>query len=190
MKIKSITDKSFTKYGYLLDGFDFSQMLETLCETSEIPSEKFIYKASDKNLENKDISRTLSSNFFGGLAIEVGYCNGTNDSISTLEYHRGCELNIAADDVILYVAPRQNIIENSVNKNDLEAFYLPAGQGVALYETTLHGAPCSTKPDSGFRVAVVLLKGTNKEKPHIDIINDEDKRLNACNKWLVSLICD
>lgn len=187
MKVKSITDSSFNKYGYILEGFDFSKMLETLCSISEIPSEGIIYTPSEPSLEDSDASIALCKNFFGGLPIEVGYCNGTINSVADLEYHRGCELNIAANDVILFIASRQKIIGDSIKKEDLEAFYLPAGQGVALYETTLHGAPCCAKSGEGFRVAVVLPKGTNEEKPDIKKINAEDERLRACNKWLVAL---
>ena len=38
----------------------------------------------------------------------------------------------------------------------------------------------------GFRVAVVLPKGTNEAKPAIVPVNEEDKWLMARNKWLLA----
>ena len=57
---------------------------------------------------------------------------------------------------------------------------------VEVYATTLHYAPCHTDAKEGFRVAVVLPKGTNEARPAISFINDEDNRLWARNKWLLS----
>ena len=39
----------------------------------------------------------------------------------------------------------------------------------------------------GFRVAVVLPKGTNTDKPEYKAINKEDALLTARNKWIVEL---
>ena len=55
-----------------------------------------------------------------------------------------------------------------------------------VYATTLHYAPCSAKAGAGFRVLVVLPKGTNGPKPEISPLNQEDKMLWACNKWLLA----
>ncbi len=55
---------------------------------------------------------------------------------------------------------------------------------VEFYATALHYAPAS---DAGtFRVAVVLPKDTNTDKPDIEANNLEDKLLWARNKWLVA----
>ncbi len=37
-----------------------------------------------------------------------------------------------------------------------------------------------------FKVAIVLPKGTNYDMPNIKALNDEDKTLRACNKWLLA----
>ena len=57
---------------------------------------------------------------------------------------------------------------------------------VEVYATTLHYAPCHVSEDDGFRVAVVLPKGTNEAKPAITSITDEDNWLWARNKWLLA----
>ena len=57
---------------------------------------------------------------------------------------------------------------------------------VEVYATTLHYAPCHCDPACGFRVAVVLPKGTNTEKPVFAAKNEEDAWLRARNKWLLA----
>ena len=50
----------------------------------------------------------------------------------------------------------------------------------------LHYAPCSAKKGQGFKVIVVLPKGTNLPKPEIEVKNAEDEILWAANKWLLA----
>ena len=38
---------------------------------------------------------------YGGLEIQIGYCNGNNKKLNAVEYHRSSELDIAVDDLIL-----------------------------------------------------------------------------------------
>ena len=53
-------------------------------------------------------------------------------------------------------------------------------------QTTLHYAPCSAKLGEGFRVVIVLPKGTNEDKPALTVKNAEDNLLWAQNKWLLA----
>ena len=186
MKIKPVSDLSFRQYGHLLEGYDFSQFVETLCSVTEKPTDGVIYVPGVEKLEQLEVSVQFGSNFYGGMPIQVGYCNGTNSTLNCLEYHRGCELNIAADDVILLLAHKREIIDWKLNTESVEAFFLPAGVGVVLYETTLHYAPCSAIRGQGFSVGIVLPKGTNTEMPKIEICGKEDELLFACNKWLLA----
>ena len=55
-----------------------------------------------------------------------------------------------------------------------------------VYETALHYAPCHVNEEEGFRVAVVLPRGTNTAAPSITALNEEDKMLWARNKWLLA----
>lgn len=66
------------------------------------------------------------------------------------------------------------------------AFRVPAGTLIELYASTLHFAPCSAAPGRGFKVLVVLPRGTNLAKPEIVPQNDEDRLLWARNKWLLA----
>lgn len=55
-----------------------------------------------------------------------------------------------------------------------------------LYATTLHYAPCDAKRNQGYRVAIILPRGTNTEKPVIEVKCHEDTLLTARNKWLLA----
>ena len=79
------------------------------------------------------------------------------------------------------------MIENgTLDTAKAKAFRVPAGVLVEVYATTLHYAPCSGAPGQGFRVLVALPRGTNGPKPEITPVNEEDKTLWACNKWLLA----
>lgn len=186
MKLKSVFDESFARYGRVLDGCDTVELLKTLAATSPKPNDGTIYFPSDATLESLPIAKEFSDNVYGGMPIQIGYCNGSNKTLNCLEYHRGSEVNVSSDDFILLLAPAQEIKNGKLDTSLVEAFLVPHGTAVLVYETTLHYAPCNADGFDGFRVIVVLPKGTNTEKPKIKVKNGEDKLLWARNKWLVA----
>lgn len=185
LKIQNVNDKAFKEYGRVVKGLDFTEFLKVLTETTEAP-DHVIYVASDANLEALAVAKELQDNCYGGMPIEIGYCNGTNTKLNCLEYHKDSEINIAADDAVLLVARLQDAADGPIDSSKVEAFLLPAGTAVELYSTTMHYAPCSGKKGASFRVAIVLPKGTNGSKPAVVCKNEEDKRLFALNKWLIA----
>ena len=186
MKIKSVFDQEFSVYGRVLEGYDFTEIIDILVKTSEKPGDQTIYIPSESNLEAAGVFKDLSDSFYGGMPIQAGYCNGSNAALNCLEYHRGSEINIAADDIVLLVASLQKVKEGKLNTGQVEAFLAPAGTAVQLYETTLHYAPCNAPGRDGFRVVITLPLGTNTEKPVIVNRNTEDALLWAKNKWLMA----
>lgn len=185
MTIKSVFDSSFSIYGKVITEIHFDQLLSVLTEKTPKPSNEVLYVPSESSLEQLPDMQLLSNNIYGGMPIQIGYCNGNNHTLNCLEYHRGSEINIAADDIILLIAPLDKINHGTLDTSVVEAFKVPAGTAVQLYETTLHYAPC-TAADDGFQVAIVLPRGTNTEKPQIQELTDEDKLLWARNKWLIA----
>ena len=128
MKIQSVFDKEFATYGKVVEGYDFSSLLSTLEANSEKPSDSVIYVPSVDILESEPVFAELSSNCYGGMPIQVGYCNGTNTKLNCFEYHRDSEVDIAADDVVLLVARQQDIINGQIDSSNTEAFLCPKGQ--------------------------------------------------------------
>lgn len=191
IKINSVFSNKFAKYGRVLEGYDTTELLATLEKVTDKPKNKVIYQPGDDKLEALTIAKEFSENAFGGMPIQVGYCNGYNTKLNCLEYHRGSELNIATSDVILLLAPLQSVKHGKISTDCVEAFRVPKGVVAQIYETTLHYAPCNDfvngkVSEEGFRVIIVLPKDTNTEKPDFTPKNEEDKLLWAKNKWLIA----
>lgn len=186
MKLQSVLDDSFARYGRVLEGYDFTELLQKLEEISDKPLDRVIYVPSDSSLEALSVAKLLENNAFGGMPIQIGYCNGSNTLLNCFEYHRDSEINVAADDMILLLASREDIKDGYIDSSKTEAFLCPKGTGIELYATALHYAPCSANTETGFRVVVVLPRNTNTEKPDITPKNDEDALLAARNKWLLA----
>lgn len=187
MKLYSVKDSEFRPFGRVIEGYDFSELLSVLRENTPCPEDGTVYVASDEKLESLSVAKNLQANIYGKMPIEIGYCNGHNTKLNALEYHRDSEVNIAADDVILLLAKKEDVNDDyTLDTSKAKAFLVPANTAVEVYATSLHYAPCHVN-SSGFRVVVVLPRGTNEpltEKP--EILTPEDKLLTHVNKWLIA----
>ncbi|MDR2474095.1 MAG: DUF4867 family protein [Tannerella sp.] len=182
--IKTIDAASFREYGVILTGYDFAEAIEYMISSTNIPDEINIYVASDAELEKTAVMEQIEKGFYGEMPIQAGYCNGKNSTLNGLEYHHGSEINVAVTDLVLLVGRLQDIEDGYYSSDRAEAFFVPAGTALQLYETTLHFAPCKTMPE-GFRCIVILPRGTN-----LPLENNKstfgDKYLFARNKWLLA----
>ena len=185
MKIESVFDPSFAAYGKVIGGYDTAQLVATLDAVTPLP-EGTDYVPSQPELEALPIAAQLASNAFGGMPIQLGWCNGHNTKLNCLEYHRDSEINCGTTDFILLLAREDEIVDGVLDTAKVRAFKAPAGALVEVYATTLHYAPCNAAPGQGFKVLVVLPRGTNGPKPEITPVSDEDRFLWACNKWLLA----
>lgn len=183
MKIYDVTDERFKKYGRVLTGYDFTELCKVMEEKTPLPSD-VAYEPSIPELEALDVAKKFKSEAYGELEVQVGYCNGNNYLLNAVEYHRSSELNIAVTDAILILGCQQDITEDyTYETSKMEAFKIPAGTGVEIYATTLHYAPCNVA-ETGFRVVVVLPKGTNYPLSDVHACG-EDSIITATNKWLI-----
>ena len=185
MTIYSVLDKEFAPYGKVLTGYDTSCLMKALDESTPLP-DGVEYVMSEAALECTAIFGQLQNNAYGGMPIQLGWCNGHNTKLNCLEYHRDSELNIGLRDFILLVAKADDIVDGKLDTSKVKAFRAAAGQVVEVYATTLHYAPCSAKKADGFKVVIALPKGTNGAMPNLTAVNEEDKWLRACNKWLIA----
>lgn len=184
MKIQKVTDESFKKYGKVIGDISCNNILKEMMNTP--CPEDVIYIPSAKELEATPEAKEIMEKGFGGLPIQIGYCNGNNVKLNALEYHRSSEINIAVSDLILLIGRQQDITENNTYDTSLvEGFFLEAGTMVEVYATTLHYAPCNAN-DNGFRCVVVLPKGTNEELNFTPAKEGEVRLMTALNKWLIA----
>ncbi|MBU3191948.1 DUF4867 family protein [Clostridium bowmanii] len=183
MIIKKVTDNEFKKYGQVLKNYNCKELIENM-KTTPLPR-KVIYQPSIKELENLKIAEDLGAREFGGLPIQIGYCNGNNYLLNAVEYHRSSEVNVAATDLILLLGCQQDIEgDYSYDTSKIEAFLIPAGTIIEVYATTLHYAPCNAN-ENGFRCVVVLPRDTNLPLENRINKSGEDALLFARNKWLI-----
>jgi len=184
IEIKKVTDAAFRKYGRVISGIDFSELIEKMGETP-CPDD-VIYIPSDANLEALGACKELTDSVYGELPIQIGYCNGHNSLLNAVEYHRSSEINIACDDLILLLGQQQDITDDfTYDTSKIEAFLLPAGTAIECYATTLHYAPCGVD-GNGFRCVIVLPKDTNLDLEANVRVRTEDPLLAAKNKWLIA----
>ena len=184
MDIFNINDSKFKKYGRVIKGYDCSELIKEMAKLP-LPND-VVYVAAEPKLESLKIFEEIQNREFGGLPIQLGYCNGNNVLLNAVEYHRSSEINIAATNLILLLGSQQDIDSEQFTYDTslIEAFFIPAGSMIEVYATSLHYAPCNAGK-VGFRCAVVLPRGTNLQletKQHLF----EDRLLFAKNKWLIA----
>lgn len=189
MKIQKVTDAAFQKYGRIVDNVDFTALVNAMKETP-VP-DGVVYEPSVEALEKLPVKAEIQNVVYGEMPIQIGYCNGHNQLLNALEYHRDSEINVAATDAVLMLGSLQDVeADFTYDTAKVEAFLVPAGTAVEVYATTLHYAPCD-EDGTGFQVAIILPKGTNypltaaHKRVEGGKAENEDALLAAVNKWLI-----
>ena len=184
MEIFSVRDEKFRKYGKVWDNIESTKLLIGM-EHTPLP-EDVIYVPSVEELEAVPEAQAFQNRVFGGLPIQIGYCNGNNHKLNAVEYHRNSEINIAVTDMILLLGWLPDVTDEfTYDTSKIEAFMVPAGTVVEMYETTLHYAPCNAA-EGGFKCIVILPKITNTDIDFALATEGEDTLMTAKNKWLIA----
>lgn len=185
MKLYDVRDPQFAVYGRVVEGFDFSPVIDVM-KKKPIPG-PVEYVASAPELEALPVFKEFEERFYGQLGAELGYCMGHNDRLNGLEYHRGSEVNIAVTDHIVMVGRQQDIEPGMrYNTEKVEAFYITEGMAVEFYATTLHYCACHVQ-EEGYAHATFLPRGTNTPlESGFRAVTEEDRLLQARNKWLIA----
>lgn len=185
MKILSVNDPAFRKYGRVIDNVDMTELVKAMKQTP-VP-EGVVYEPGIPELEALAVKQVISDVCYGEMPIQIGYCNGHNTKLNAVEYHRDSEINVAATDAVLMLGLLQDVEKDfTYDTSKIEAFLVPEGTAVEVYATTLHYAPCGVD-GKGFQVAIVLPKGTNYplKASHSQTAGNEDRLITAVNKWLI-----
>ena len=123
MKILSVNDAAFRKYGRVVKNVDFTELVKVL-ETTPVPQD-VVYEPSVKQLEELPVMKILTEKTYGELPVQVGYCNGHNSKLNALEYHRSSEINVAATDAVLMLGCQQDVEEDfTYDTSKVEAFQI------------------------------------------------------------------
>ena len=185
MKIYSVYDPEFKSYGQVLVGYETTCLMNAM-NAIPLPESGTAYEPSISVLEATCLYGQFQNNAYGGMPVQLGMCWGRNTKLNCLEYHRDSEVNVGTGDFILLLAKQDEIVDGVLDTSVVKAFRVPAGVPVEVYATTLHYAPCHVNEAEGFRVAVVLPRGTNTAAPGAKPMSEEDAWLTARNKWLLA----
>ena len=185
MAIYSVYSEEFKKYGKVLAHYDTAALCEAMAKIP-MPAEGVNYEAAVESLEGLQIFKDFTDRAYGGMPIQIGYCNGDNHTLNCLEYHRDSELNLAVTDLILLLGLEGDIDfeKYEYDTAKVEAFLCPKGTLVEVYGTALHYAPINA--GGKFRCVVVLPKGTNTELTFKPDPAGEARLLTHTNKWLLA----
>lgn len=184
--VLDVNSDSFKSYGRVIEGYDFSDLIEYMEEYTNIPKEGNVYYPSIKEMEEMNICQKVQEGLYGGMEIQIGYCNGKNSTYNGFEYHKGSEINIAVSDFVLVLGHVWDIKDNTYNVDDAELFFVKKGTAIEMYQTTLHLSPCKIS-EEGFKDIVILPKGTNtKLERNYEIRNKEEVLLLQKNKWVIA----
>lgn len=186
MKIYSVFDPEFKPYGQIVDGMEetVQEILSVLKDAPQGPAVDYVPEYEP--LQELPAMVEISEHCYGGMPVQLGWCNGHNTKLNCLEYHRDSEFNLGTENFILLLAKQSDIVDGVLDTAKVKAFWAPAGTLVEVYATTLHYAPCHMDAAKGFRVMVALPKLTNTDKPDIAPKTSEDQLLWARNKWLLA----
>ena len=186
MKFYSVFDPEFKAYGQIVTGMEDTvrEILDAL-QSTPLP-EGVGYVPEEPALQELPAMVEVSEHLYGGMPVQMGWCNGHNTKLNCLEYHRDSEFNLPTEDIILLLARQDEIVDGKLDTAKVKAFRVPAGTLIECYATTLHYAPCHTDPAKGFRVLIALPMGTNTDRPVMADKAPEDKLLWARNKWLLA----
>lgn len=189
--VKDVHDPSFASYGKVIRGHDVKELIAWMKDHTEIPDHGNVYVPSVKEMEDLPAKQEIESVIYGGMPVEIGYCNGRNTTYNGFEYHKGSEINIAVTDFMLVLAHTWQIRDNTIRTEDAEVFYVPEGTVIEMYQTTLHLSPCRVC-DEGFRDIVILPKGTNTplsekdQQTRAQSTDPESVLLLHKNKWVLA----
>lgn len=184
MEILKVTDQAFKKYGKVIEGLPCEDIIAAMAKTP-VPDD-VIYTPSEADLEVCESAEKIAYCLYGGMPIQIGYCNGHNKYLNAAEYHRDSEINIACTDLVLILGKEEDMeADFTYDTAKMQAFFVPKGTVIEVYATTFHYAPCNTEED-GFQCVVVLPKDTNTDIEKREPVTPEDKLLFARNKWLIA----
>lgn len=91
MKIYSVTDPAFQPYGQMVTGLD-KTVCEMMIALANTPLPEGIgYVPEDPALQRLPAAIEISEHLYGGMPVQLGWCNGHNTKLNCLEYHRDSE---------------------------------------------------------------------------------------------------
>ena len=175
----TLSDEGFKKYGKKID-IDVDEIVSYL-DNLTLPLQGNKYVASDEKFEELNSVKLIEEKYFPSSPMQGGYVIGHNILLNATEYHDSIEINVASEDVTLFLGTQDMIKDGIIDSSSLEEVYVKKNEAFMLHKQILHFSPCATSKN-GFKVAVFLPKGTNT--PLFKKSDDPLYFMN--NKWLIA----
>jgi hypothetical protein len=187
--IKPVTSRAFGRYGRIV-AHALAADLRQAAAAVEMPSAGTRYERSVPALEQTEGYARLIRTYAGGQPFQAGLVWGYNTKLNALEYHRASELILAVTDLVLLLGDRRDLVDLTYDSALIEAFFVPAGESVELYATSMHYAPCQTS-DAGYKAIIMLPRETNappedRQAAQPDSADMEHRLYFARDKWLIA----
>lgn len=175
----TLSDEGFKKYGKKID-IDVDEIVSFL-DNLTLPLQGNKYVASDEKFEELNSVKLIEEKYFPSSPMQGGYVIGHNILLNATEYHDSIEINVASEDVTLFLGTQDMIKDGIIDSSSLEEVYVKKNEAFMLHKQILHFSPCATSKN-GFKVAVFLPKGTNTP-----LLKESDDSLYFMNnKWLIA----
>lgn len=180
-----VNDPEFKAFGTVLKN-DLSAYLEYMEKNMPIPEQRVDYTAKDAGLMTLEKElHYLETEVYGQMPVEVGFCTGHNQIMDGMEWHYGCEVNVAVTDMVLFLAEYSSLERLEDGKVHLDsklvkAVYVPKGYAIALNPLVLHFTPIQVQ-EEGFSTVVALPAHTNEAL----LEKTTDLYLKARNSWII-----
>lgn len=186
VKVYSVFDAEFKPYGRVVEGYDFEGIVDFMKAKAPVPEQGNIYIASVPEMEAFAVKDEIEGVLYGGMPVQIGYCNGRNSTYNGFEYHKGSEINVAVTPFMLVLGHVWEIEDNKFYVGNEKVFFVPEGTAIEMYETTLHLSPCKVS-DDGFKDVVILQRGTNTPLENKHRNGDKESALLLQrNKWVIA----
>ncbi len=180
--LHDVSSHRFARYGGRVEDGGLSPLCVFVKEETAVPAQGNVYVPSVAEAEALPAFARVEEVYYGGVAAQMGYCNGVLGQLMGLEYHMGSEFLFAATPLVLLLGCLSDMEAGALHTSRIEAFLLGEGDMVELYGTTLHHAPAAALT-GGFQCGVALPRGTNLP---LDTLPADAPLLRARNKWLVA----
>ena len=159
LTIHTVDETLFSDYARIVTSPVFSSLSDYI-DKNTVVTERNVYVADIPELHTAETDAALSV-FFGGMKVQIGYCNGCNFSMNGVEYHKSPELTIAITDCLMWwTNPKYLVDFNHVDSSASDLFFIPAGCSFLLNPSVLHLAPCRVD-SNGYKTVIILPFGTN-----------------------------
>lgn len=88
MKIYSVYDPEFMPYGQIVEGMEETiQEILNVLKNTPLP-EATGYVPEEPSLQELPAMIEVSEHLYGGMPVQLGWCNGHNTKLNCLEYHQ------------------------------------------------------------------------------------------------------